>query len=106
MAKLFTVFTDGIARHLELIIDNDYEEDAAMVIKDRKVDQRGKPLDDIDDDKRWQFKRGYECFWNGDSLRCCGQDVTFMDSRQLWRKGWVQGLREQVEQAGGTIKCQ
>ncbi len=106
MAKLLDILGLNIASHLTLVIDNDYEEDEALVIKDQTFDNRKTNLNKIPDERRWQFKRGYDSFWNGDPLRACGQDVTFIDSRNLWRKGWVQGLREQVESAGGTIKCQ
>ncbi len=103
MAKFFGLFSDGIASYLDLVIDNDWKAEGSVVIKNTN---KIVPLKTIPDDKRWQWKRGYECFCNGDSLRCAGQDVTFDDSRILWRKGWVAGLKEQVESVGGTIKCQ
>lgn len=101
MAKLFGIGAHLFTDYLDLVVDNDWKEEGAMVI--RETDHKGRDIDTIPENRRWQYKRGYTCFQNGDSLRSCGLDVKFPDSRSLWRKGWVQGLTEAVEDVGGTI---
>ena len=100
MAKFFNLLTDGLTPYLDLVIDNDWKnEGSPMVI--RETDSKGNTLPDTPDERKWQFRRGFERFWAGDALRAAGHDTQYEDSRRLWRKGWIAGCRQLIEEKGG-----
>lgn len=101
MGKVVGLGGRTFAEYLRDLVDADWKESDESMGKDVHEEERAKESDDTH--VPWQWRKGHQAFYDGDAIRACGYDVTFEDSRKLWRQGWVAACKTYVESRGGTF---